>query len=445
MGLIEWSTVLEDIISGGAVALAAGMCGWFFINKYTSNIRFSQKMRSYGFDQVSLKKQTKREVLEMCHRAEKIKMIYVSGSTYFSIYRKALLKALKDGVEIDVLCAAVSGPFQPDIERLERATMFNGEPVRKPGKFISDEISQLIKDYQGTGMKLRFYSTEYRLPYVIAYYKDGSVHAWLTMTLPPYRSKYSFMLRGKRDNKEVLEQKELDFIEMMENNFDAIWEFASESPKGALYEKWMNKYCAAKENMGLREGRKGALIEIAAQHPLIEGKYPNEEFEQRLLLGKELYDKLTAQGELVMIYVPGSRHKEGDKADEISLSEAGCRFLEKQGVPRKHLYGERENIRYRKEAGVYNSSDECYVASQLFKDHKFSYLYCVCSSAQMMRKAISYIQFECLPHFHTVTTDEMYHNYIDELFRNIPIVLWDDEALQGTSAEADRLRRERKC
>lgn len=437
---IDWSTVIENIISGGTVTFAAGLCGWLFVKKYISQIRFSEKMRSYGFDQVSLKLQTRREVLEMCRKAEKIKIIYVSGARYLSIYRKELREAMKNGVEIQVLCAAVSGPFLPDIERMERSMMFEGKSIREPNQFIRDETEQIVKDYKDTNMQFRFYSTEYRLPYVIAYYKDGSIRAWLTMSLPPYKSRYCFVLRGKRNSGKVSEAEELDFIEMMENNFDKIWEFASNTPEGALYESWMKKYQNAKRNMELSKVRKSVLVEISAQHPLVDGLRPNEEFQCRLLAGVELYNKLTTQGKQVKLYVPGSLHMDGGKADKISLSEAGTRFLIKQGIPAKKIYGEDANELFKGEEGVYNSSDECYVASRLFQEHKFGQLYCVCSSAQMMRKALSYIQFGCLPYFHTVSADEMFHNFIDEIFRNIPLVLQDDDALQSGSAEAERLR-----
>lgn len=206
------------------------------------------------------------------------------------------------------------------------------------------------------------------------------------------------------------------------------------------YSSWMEKYIIAKNNSIKYKSRKGILIEVAAQHPLINGNQPNDEFTKRLLLGIELYKKFVALEHDVKIYVPGSIHMENGIADKISLSEAGCNFLVNNGIPRIDLYGEDANVKYKCDLGVYNSSDECYVSAQLFDELKFSELHCVCSSAQMMRKVLSYIQFGYLPYMHTVTTDQMFHNYIDEIFKFIPIVIDDDDALQGDSKEADRLR-----
>ena len=100
--------------------------------------------------------------------------------------------------------------------------------MRDKDKKISAEIFDLINKYQKFGMEIRFYSSEYRLPYVLAYYKDGSIKAWLTMTLPPYKSTKAFVLRGEK-KKELIYDDETNFVDMMETNFDVIWEHGSKS------------------------------------------------------------------------------------------------------------------------------------------------------------------------------------------------------------------------
>ena len=49
------------------------------------------------------------------------------------------------------------------------------------------------------------------------------------------------------------------------------------------------------------------LIEVAAQHPLINGK-PGEEFEHRLKKGIQIYNAEKEKGNNPIIYVPGSLH-----------------------------------------------------------------------------------------------------------------------------------------
>lgn len=211
-----------------------------------------------------------------------------------------------------------------------------------------------------------------------------------------------------------------------------------------LYIKWQELYKKAQENMHLKKGNKGVLIEVAAQHPLINGEKPNEEFEKRLLLAMQIFKTEKSKGKKVYLYVPGSLHMDNGVVDSISLSEAGKRFLMQHNVLEENIFADEMNYKYKGENGVYNSTDECYVASRIFEDMNFAELHSVCSSGQMMRKVLSYIRFGCVPYMHTVSCDEMYHNYIDEIFKYIPILLEDENALQGKSNEAERLRKLRK-
>ena len=83
-------------------------------------------------------------------------------------------------------------------------------------------------------------------------------------------------------------------------------------------------------------------------------------------------------------------------------------------------------------------------SGKIFDELNYGELHCVCSSGQMMRKMLCYIHFGYVPYMHTVSCDVMYHDYIDEIFKFIPILLKDGCALQGETEEADRLRNLRK-
>lgn len=203
---------------------------------------------------------------------------------------------------------------------------------------------------------------------------------------------------------------------------------------------WLEKYDAALKNTKGKINNDGILIEIAAQHPLVDGITPNTEFTKRLLLGIDIYFKYKELNQTVKIYVPGSIHND----DKISLSEAGKNFLLKHGVKDEDIFSVEMNLKYKRNEGVYNSSDECYVASKLFNDLNYKELHSVCSSAQLMRKALSYIEFGVYPFMHSVTCYDMFHNYVNEFFDYIPILLEDKNGLQGDSKEGKRLREERK-
>lgn len=79
-------------------------------------------------------------------------------------------------------------------------------------------------------MRIRLYNSEYRLPFILAYYRDGSVHAWLSITLPPLRSGDAMVLRGER-KPTYDENNSPDMIEMMETSFDTIWRLMQDSDK----------------------------------------------------------------------------------------------------------------------------------------------------------------------------------------------------------------------
>ena len=189
-------------------------------------------------------------------------------------------------------------------------------------------------------------------------------------------------------------------------------------------DQWKEKEMEAKcKSKGRRNLYKKILVEVAAQHPLKEGKFPGEEYAKRLDISCEL------MGEDVYIYLPGSLHV----PDEISLSEAGKEYLLKKGVPEDRIITTEDE--------VYNSTDECEIASRILIENEFAELICICSPAQLMRKALSYISFGVYPSFKIASCDELFHSYVEEAMRNIPILLNGGEGLER---EKERLCEERK-
>ncbi len=210
-------------------------------------------------------------------------------------------------------------------------------------------------------------------------------------------------------------------------------------------EYWEKKYAEAISFMEERSSNQTILIEVASQHPLIEGKYPNEEFSKRLLLAANLFSQETETGSKVEIYVPGSVHIFDGHKDKISLSEAGNEFLIQLGISPNLIRGDDLNQKYKGDDGVYNSADECFVAANYFKDMNFGKLYSVVSPVQIFRKTLHYMEFGVLPMNFTAPTRLMYHNYISEIFEAIPYVLFVDHDLQGiNSIRAKELRKIRK-
>ena len=189
-------------------------------------------------------------------------------------------------------------------------------------------------------------------------------------------------------------------------------------------EQWKEKEMEAKfKTQGRKTLYNKVLIEVAAQHTLREVKSPGEEYAKRLDIAYEL------MSEDVCIYLPGSLHI----PDEIPLSEAGKEYLLKLGIPEDKIITTDDE--------VYNSTDECKVASRILIENEFAELICICSPAQLMRKALSYISFGVYPSFRIASCDELFHSYVEEAMRNIPILLNGGKELEK---EKERLCEERK-
>jgi len=213
------------LISGCLVAIFSV----YIVNRHLNQLLSFQKLKEAGFESISFRWQDEKEVKKMCKRAKKIKVINVSGTNYYKKYEQHFKEAMSRGVEIYALVADPDSFLLTDIEEMEKMTYYsNGQRIRQPDTYIKPEIEELINRYKDTDLHIRFYRSEYRLPFILAYYEDGSLHTWLQVTLPPARSEKAVVLRGKREANYISEP-ELNFIDMMEVSFDTIWEHSEKS------------------------------------------------------------------------------------------------------------------------------------------------------------------------------------------------------------------------
>jgi hypothetical protein len=218
--------------------------------------------------------------------------------------------------------------------------------------------------------------------------------------------------------------------------------------QAAVCQRWQQKLANARAAVAARDGTAKILIEVAAQHPLIGGTMPGEEFAVRLRCSIDLSRQFTAEGAEVEIYVPGSRLMDGGVEDQLSLSAAGCAFLRGNGVPDCVLHGDDLNDHYKgagtTQPGVCCSADECYVAACYWRDGGFGRLVSIVSVGQMHRKLLHFVEFGVYPFMYTVPTFVIAHDPIHEAMQMIPAVLYDDPGLQGpNSQQAIAFRRTR--
>ncbi len=390
--------------------------------------------------------------------ADKTDLYFVmtTGSGFIETYSKEFLpERLAVGTNIYMIIPNRKSDFCRDlalIESLENADKNldrltdEFDKVVKRLKFIILEAEAIAKSKSTKRGHVYLCSAYTLLRQTIGLGKnnEGKCWGWMTTTIPPVRAigkTPTIIFEGSLSKNCFLGKSIFEHINRLievSRSRNGIIELDSKSDfKGFdrdevldlgeridIENSWEKKYTEA---LGLSKDRKElcdrVLIEIAAQHPL-SGDKPGEEFKARLDYGYHLYQSLLSLGKVVDIYVPGSIHQENGIVDSISLSKAGCNYLASKGVPEQHLYGEEENERFMGDYGVYNSCDECYVASMIFKQKAYGILHCVCSPNQVLRKQLFYLNFQIIPVIHTVTSNNMYHHFTSELFHSIPKVIY---------------------
>lgn len=211
-------------------------------------------------------------------------------------------------------------------------------------------------------------------------------------------------------------------------------------------EQWDAKAAAAHKTMTERAHLRKVLLVIAAQHPLEDGRRPGPEFRARLDRARALALAYRDQGYAVEAYVPGSRHQHAGRADQISLATAGTEYLRAHDWPADlPLHGADLNRRYKADAGVYNTADECYVAAQYFHDGQFGRLVTVTSEVQVLRQKLHYLWFGVEALAHTAPLLESFHNPVTEAYFQIPYVRDVDPDWQAPNSElGQKSRTERR-
>lgn len=434
--------------------------------KYNLIYDFIEKngVEKIGFDYPATPDDVKNKTAD----AEEIYFVSTTGSGFLKTYKEVLSNLVANGCNLSLVISDKNSDFSLDIADIEAINSIGYNQLKRNNeKRISSEFEatfQYLNEIYAASHKSRKRGTIscascytlIRQTAFIAKRCNGTYWGWITCTMPPVRSSDktpSIVFEGNDTNTLVNDVWEyVTTLFDLSNNRGGVFEINGidlpeklDSNKGdkdfnASVEKakkyWTDKYNLAQKYMSDREKMvDGVLIEVAAQHPLKNRCLPNKEFQARLNKAIEIYNKHIAAGDDVMIYVPGSRHMFDNVADDISLSEAGVNYLLKQGIPAEHLLGETENNRYKGRHGVYNSADECYVASQIFKNGQFEKLICVCSPNQIMRKTMLYIEFGCIPICYGVTTEKMFHkNIVDEIFNSLNHVLYVDHSWQDENS-----------
>lgn len=222
-----WQILGVNVASSLVVSLVTATCVFLFQKKYYSKLNFSRKLHTIGFSEAVNSSISQFEWKKLFQNNDIIKIMYVSGNYLMKHIKPFIDEALQRGAEIQFLCADPDSTFTQDVEKIE---IKGGQ--REDGKRVFDEIQEILNLYKESGMQIKFYSTEYRMPLIIGENKEKeTLQLFLTVTLPPYKSKRNIILRGKASLKDMAEQNESKafFPEMMLMHFDTVWSLSREA------------------------------------------------------------------------------------------------------------------------------------------------------------------------------------------------------------------------
>lgn len=410
--------------------------------------------------------------------AKDLYLLFTTGRGFIVNNQNLLADHISRGGNIKIITGLPGSDFLSDVSFAESKRYGNRLDIHREFDLVVDTLFHI---YQKAKSQLREYDTEealgtiqiagcetlFRSSIVICDYGERE-WGWLTITLPPEKAAdmISMELEYPCSN---YKNDDDNLLKACKNHVQAIWELAeirhqvmtltSERPNTEAMQitkapglknrdYWQKKYEESRSNQKKNRKNDKTLIEVAAQHPLVRGEYPGVEFEARLNEALRIYRQLKERGTEAEIFVPGSIHLDPEGDPELfSLSEAGINWLKNVGVDPSALHGEDLIEKYqgrRNWYGVYNTGDECDIASLYYFEGGFGTLISVCSPNQLMRKSLFYMDHGILAQIVTVPVENMYHNLIDELFDAVPYVLSEDPNIQGKdSKEAVRTRKER--
>lgn len=408
-----------------------------------------------------------QELIKHLKGKSKIYILTTTGANLITaLSSEFLAEALVNGTSFTILLPNKYSSFINDVADIE--TPYDKELSRDA---FATQFENIIKTIKREVLKAHSSSNNgkigsifigcaftYLRQTIILGVKDNEAWGYQSMTMPPARTingTTSFVFSGninentisKRTfnhiNALIAEARQRSaFFEVTYLTNPSTFNFGLEKTNAKTY--WEALYKKADINMKIHMQYEDELIEVAAQHPLNHGE-PDSEFKERLDFALELYNKLRKDNRSVKIYIPGSIHSVNGVQDQYSLSFAGIKYLTKFGIPIESLLGDDYNQKYKGENGVYNSADECFVASQIFLNGKYKYIHAICSPNQMIRKQLFYISFGVIPLFHTVPYNNPAHDLMHELFEAIPDVIYNDHTWQDDdSPNAIRTRDKRK-
>ncbi len=229
---INFATLIYDIIKTIIITGTTALITYLICKHYAKYIRFAKKMKTYGFDhsvvvdQINFKK--------IFTKADTIKMMYVSAYGFFNDNEKIALieSAAQRGVNIKFLFAKKGTCFINDIMNIERknGNRTSDNDINDEVDYVNSKINEIIKKYPQSKIEVRYFSTEFRMPMVIANFKTINgiqSKGYLNITFLPALSKDHILLSGTASEYDYENEDHKNIVKLMKNHFDSVWEISS--------------------------------------------------------------------------------------------------------------------------------------------------------------------------------------------------------------------------
>lgn len=231
---VNFASLIYEIIKALIITGTTALITYLICKHYAKYIKFAKQMKFYGFEHSVVIEQINYK--KIFTKADTIKMMYVSAYGFFNDLEKIMLieNAAQRGAKMQFLFAKKNTCFIDDIEAIEQKY-----GIRAKDKRINDEadvvnlkLKEIIKKYPQAKIEIRYFSSEFRLPMVIADFKTKNgfkTNGYLNITFPPARSQDHILLSGTALENELEDKSNKNIVKIMNDHFNSVWEVSSES------------------------------------------------------------------------------------------------------------------------------------------------------------------------------------------------------------------------
>ncbi len=229
---VNFASLIYEIIKAILISGATALVTYLICKHYAKHISFAKKMKLYGFDHTVVVDQINYK--KIFKKADTIKMMYVSAYRFFNDTEKIALieSAAQRGANMQFLFAKKHTCFVEDIMEIERRNGLRtiDENINNETDVVNRKLTEIVKKYPQAKIEIKYFSSEFRLPMVIASFKTKSgntTNGYLNITFPPSLSQDHILLCGTAYENELEDENHKNIVKLMNDHFGNVWDISS--------------------------------------------------------------------------------------------------------------------------------------------------------------------------------------------------------------------------